>query len=53
MHYYNSTINKHYYGGTMTYAINKNKIFAGVPTIEQLTEWGFEEVRLDQWRICC
>lgn len=44
MHYYNSTINKHYYGGTITYAINKNKIFAGVPTVEQLIEWGFEEV---------
>ena len=41
--YYNITTNKWYYEGqSITYNI-ENGVFSGVPTEEQLTEWGFEE----------
>ena len=32
-----------YYGGSLTYSIDENTLFSGVPTEEQLIEWGFEK----------
>lgn len=41
--YYNSTTEEWYYEGqSMTRKI-ENGLFAGIPTVEQLTEWGFTE----------
>ena len=41
--YYNDTTKEWYIEGrTMTHS-TKDSLFSGVPTIEQLTEWGYEE----------
>lgn len=41
--YYNSTTEEWYYEGqSMTRKI-ENGLFSGIPTVEQLTEWGFTE----------
>ena len=41
--YYNSTANEWYTeGSTMTKRVN-NGVFSGIPSVEQLTDWGFEE----------
>ena len=36
--------NIYYNGGSITYRISEHKIFSGVPSIQQLQDWGFEEV---------
>lgn len=42
--YYNESENKWYTEGqSMTRRIDKSTIWSGVPTLEQLTEWGYEE----------
>ena len=41
--YYNPTTNEWYYEGTSITKNIPNGAFSGIPTIEQLTEWGFEE----------
>lgn len=43
MKYYNSTTKHAYTGGSMT-IIKDGVLFSGVPTKEQLQEWGYEEV---------
>lgn len=41
--YYNATTDEYYYEGrSMTRRLDDGRIFAGVPTAEQLAEWGFE-----------
>lgn len=42
MAYYNPSTNKFYYGGSITIT-NNGVLFSGIPTSEQLTEWGFVE----------
>ena len=42
MTYINPTTNKRYYGGSIT-IIHNGVLFSGIPTSEQLTEWGFVE----------
>jgi hypothetical protein len=43
MRYYNKKENKWYNDGeSMTYHIDDNTLFSGVPTHEQLLEWGYE-----------
>ena len=42
MIYINPTTNKRYYGGSITIIYN-GVLFSGIPTSEQLTEWGFVE----------
>lgn len=42
MIYINQTTNKRYYGGSMT-VIQNGVLFSGIPSVEQLTEWGFVE----------
>ena len=42
MIYTNPTINKKYYGGSIT-IIHNGVLFSGIPTVERLTEWGFVE----------
>ena len=40
--YYNATTDEYYYEGrSITRRLDDGRIFAGVPTAEQLTEWGF------------
>jgi len=42
--YYNESEDKWYTEGqSMTRRIDKSTIWSGVPTLEQLTEWGYEE----------
>ena len=42
--YYNKKTGESYYDGmSMTRRLDDGRIFAGVPTAEQLEEWGFEE----------
>lgn len=41
--YYNSTTNEWYTEGTSLTRKIENGVFSGIPTMEQLTEWGFEE----------
>lgn len=41
--YYNSTTKEWYYEGQSLTKIVDNGVFSGIPTIEQLTEWGFVE----------
>ena len=41
MVYINNTTGKKYYGGRMTISHN-GKLFSGVPTHEQLLDWGYE-----------
>lgn len=41
--YYNATTDEYYYEGrSMTRRVDDGRIFAGVPTEQQLEEWGFE-----------
>lgn len=41
--YYNQEKNVWYYEGrSITWRLDDGRIFAGVPTAEQLAEWGFE-----------
>lgn len=42
MIYINPTTNKMYYGGSIT-IIHNGVLFSGIPSVEQLTEWGFVE----------
>ena len=42
MIYKNPTTNKMYYAGSLT-IIHNGVLFSGIPTEEQLTEWGFVE----------
>lgn len=42
MIYINPTTNKRYYGGSIT-IIHNGVLFSGIPSVEQLTEWGFVE----------
>lgn len=43
MTYYNEKTGEYYYEGrSITRRLDDGRIFAGVPTAEQLTEWGFE-----------
>lgn len=42
MAYINPTTNKMYYGGSIT-IIHNGVLFSGIPSVEQLTEWGFVE----------
>lgn len=43
MAYYNSTTEKWYNeGDSMTFYIDEHTLFSGVPTAEQLIEWGYE-----------
>ena len=41
--YYNSTTKEWYIEGTSIKRNLDNGVFTGVPTVEQLTEWGFEQ----------
>lgn len=41
MHYINNTTHQHYYGGAMTRKLSNGSIWSGVPTSEQLAEWGY------------
>ena len=42
--YYNEKTDEYYYEGrSITRRLDNGYLFAGVPTAEQLTEWGFEE----------
>ena len=43
MTYYNSNINQFYYGGALTITLPNGTLFSGIPTSEQLQDWGFEE----------
>lgn len=43
--YYNETTGQYYYEGrSMTRQIDEHTVWSGVPSDEQLAEWGFEEV---------
>lgn len=56
IHYYNNKM-KYFYnkntqtsiteGNSFTYRISPTKVFSGIPTVEQLLSWGFEEVLED------
>lgn len=41
--YYNSTTHEWYTEGTSLTKNIPNGVFSGIPSVEQLTEWGFEE----------
>lgn len=42
--YYNKNLNRYYTKGqTLTFKVNESTLFSGVPTVEQLLAWGFEE----------
>ena len=41
--YYNKTTNSWYTEGNSITIKNNNSLFSGIPTEEQLTEWGYEE----------
>lgn len=42
--YYNNNLNRYYTKGqTLTFKVNESTLFSGVPTEEQLTDWGWEE----------
>lgn len=43
MKYYNPKTKEYYYGGSITIYDN-GSLFSGVPSVEQLQKWGFEEV---------
>lgn len=42
MVYINPTTERMYYGGSIT-IIHNGVLFSGIPSVEQLTEWGFVE----------
>lgn len=44
MVYKNKNTGRFYAGGIMTYRIDESTVFSGIPTSEQLKEWGFEAV---------
>jgi hypothetical protein len=44
MTYYNKVTKDYYYGGSMTRRLDNGTLFSGVPSVEQLAEWGYEEV---------
>lgn len=44
MTYYNNVTKDYYYGGSMTRRLDNGTLFSGVPSKEQLKEWGYEEV---------
>ncbi len=49
MTYYNEKTGEYYYESrSITRRLDDGRIFAGVPTAEQLTEWGFEEIVVPQ-----
>ena len=42
--YYNKDLDKFYIEGqTLTFKVDSSTLFSGIPTEEQLAEWGFEE----------
>lgn len=41
--YYNKTTKKWYYSGNSITHKDEKGLFSGIPTIKQLTDWGFEE----------
>lgn len=42
--YYNNNLNRYYTEGqTLTFKVDESTLFSGVPTVEQLLAWGFEE----------
>ena len=43
MIYINTNTGKRYYGGAMTRTLEDGSLWSGVPTPEQLAEWGYEE----------
>ena len=43
MYYTNKYTGKRYYGGPMTRKLEDGSLWSGVPTPEQLEEWGYEE----------
>ena len=43
MTYYNKVTKDYYYGGSMTRRLDNGTLFSGVPSKEQLNEWGYEE----------
>ena len=43
MIYVNNTTGERYYGSAMTKKLDDSTLWSGVPTAEQLEEWGFEE----------
>lgn len=49
MRYYNPETGKYYIEGTIiTMRLNEGSVFSGIPTVEQLTEWGYEESPIPQ-----
>lgn len=52
MTYYNKKTDEYYYEGrSITRRLDDGRIFAGVPTSEQLSEWGFEPYTLPQPKV--
>lgn len=48
--YYNATTHEWYNEGkSITRRLEGGKIFSGIPTSEQLTDWGFEEVLIKDY----
>lgn len=43
MIYIHTETGKRYYGGAMTITLEDGSLWSGVPTPEQLAEWGYEE----------
>ena len=43
MVYINTETGEFYYGGAMTRMLDNSTLWSGIPTSEQLTEWGFVE----------
>lgn len=41
--YYNATTKEWYMEGTSITRKIESGVFSGIPSVEQLTEWGFEE----------
>ena len=44
MTYYNKVTEDYYYGGSITKRLDNGTLFSGIPSKEQLNEWGYEEV---------
>ena len=43
MIYKHTETGKYYYGGALTITLPNGTLFSGIPTSEQLEEWGYEE----------
>lgn len=43
MYYTNKYTGKRYYGGAMTRTLADGSLWSGIPSAEQLQEWGYEE----------